>query len=74
MSNLNLFLRILISFMRVKPTPDYTVIAFDSKEGNLGRLAPAIVSILHPEAYFTVHPLQPILHFHKKKQTDLPTG
>lgn len=73
--NLNLVLRVLKSFMGVQPAPDYAIKSSDSNEGNFGWLAPAIVCVLHPVAYFMVNPLQPILHFiRRRKQMSMFSG
>jgi hypothetical protein len=66
--NLNLVLRVLKRFMGVEPAPDYAVESSDSNKGNFGWLAPVIVWMLHPVAYFMVNPLQPILHFTRRRK------
>ncbi len=66
--NLNLVLRVLKSFMGVQPAPDHAIKSSDSNEGNFGWLAPAIACVLHPVAYFMVNPLQPILHFTRRRK------
>jgi hypothetical protein len=65
--NLNLVLRVLKSFMGVQPAPDYAIKSSDSNEGNIGWLAPVMVCMLHPVAYFMVNPLQSILHFTRRR-------